>query len=124
MVEQIRQEYGLDRPLPVQFWRYLGGIFEGDLGSSLRTTHDVSHDLARYFPATFELVTFSILIAIVLGVAARRALRGRRKNLGRPRRPASFRVSGVALPMFWLGLMLQLLIALSSAGCRSAAGSG
>jgi peptide/nickel transport system permease protein len=111
MVETIRQEYGLDQPLPVQFWRYLAGIFEGDLGRSLRTTRDVSHDLARYFPATFELVTFSMLIATVLGVVLG-VLSAVTKDTWVDHTARILSVSGVALPMFWLGLMLQLLIAL------------
>jgi peptide/nickel transport system permease protein len=111
MVEQIRQEYGLDQPLPVQLGRYLAGIVEGNLGRSVRTNHAVLDDLVTYFPATLELVVFSILIAIVLGIPL-----GVLSALGQNRwfdhltRVVS--VSGVAIPMFWLGLMLQLLIAL------------
>lgn len=111
MVETIRQEYGLDQPLPVQFWRYLSGVLEGDLGRSLRTTRDVSHDLARYFPATFELVTFSMLIATVLGITLG-VLSAVMKDTWVDHTARIVSVSGVALPMFWLGLMLQLLIAL------------
>ena len=111
MVEQIRQEYGLDQPLPIQLGRYLMGVVRGDFGRSVRTNHDVLDDLVTYFPATFELVVFSILIAIVLGIPL-----GILSALGQNRwfdhlaRVVS--VSGVAIPMFWLGLMLQLLIAL------------
>jgi peptide/nickel transport system permease protein len=111
MVETIRKEYGLDQPVPVQFWRYLVGILEGDLGRSLRTTRDVSHDLARYFPATFELVTFSMLIATVLGITLG-VLSAVMKDTWVDHTARIVSVSGVALPMFWLGLMLQLLIAL------------
>jgi peptide/nickel transport system permease protein len=111
MVETLRREYGLDQPLPVQFWRYLQGMFEGDLGRSIRTTRDVSADLLRYFPATFELVTFSILIAIVLGIPLG-MLSAVYKDSWIDHSTRIVSVSGVALPMFWLGLMLQLLIAL------------
>ncbi|SMF59458.1 peptide/nickel transport system permease protein [Tistlia consotensis] len=111
MVEQIRQEYGLDRPLPVQLGRYLLGILQGDLGRSVRTNHDVLADLADFFPATFELVTVSILIAVLLGIplGVLSAL-GRNGWFDQLARVVS--VSGVAIPMFWLGLMLQLLVAL------------
>lgn len=111
MVETIRKEYGLDQPLPVQFWRYLTGILEGDLGRSLRTTRDVGYDLARYFPATFELVTFSMLIATVLGITLG-VLSAVMKDSWVDHTARIVSVSGVALPMFWLGLMLQLLVAL------------
>lgn len=111
MVQALRQEYGLDEPLAVQFWRYLQGMFEGDLGRSIRTTRDVTADLLRYFPATFELVTFSMLIAIVLGIPLG-MLAAVHKDGWIDHTTRIVSVSGVALPMFWLGLMLQLLIAL------------
>src|SRR5262245_54920692 len=68
MVERIRAEYGLDRPLPVQFGQYLQGVLSGDFGRSLRTRETVAADLARYFPNTFELVTAAMLLAVGLGV--------------------------------------------------------
>jgi peptide/nickel transport system permease protein len=71
----------------------------------------VSYDLARYFPATFELVTFSMLIATVFGVLLG-VLSGVMKDTWVDHTARLVSVSGVALPMFWLGLMLQLLIAL------------
>ena len=111
MVEQIRREYGLDRPLPEQFWRYLKGFAVGDLGRSLRTTHEVFDDLVRYFPATFELVMFSILIAVALGIPLG-TLSAVYRDTWVDHLSRFVSVSGVAIPMFWLGLMLQLLIAL------------
>lgn len=111
MVAQIRREYGLDRPLPEQFWLYLKGFVVGDLGRSLRTTHEVFDDLVRYFPATFELVMFSILIAVALGVPLG-VLSAVYRDTWVDHLSRFVSVSGVAIPMFWLGLMLQLLIAL------------
>src|SRR5262249_62124132 len=67
MVEKIRAEYGLDRPLPIQFAQYLQGVLSGDLGRSLRTRETVAADLTRYFPNTFELVTGAMLLAGGLG---------------------------------------------------------
>jgi peptide/nickel transport system permease protein len=111
MVEQIRQEYGLDRPLPVQLGRYLAGIVQGDLGRSVRTNHAVFDDLVTYFPATLELVIFSILIAIAFGIPLG-VLSALGQNSWFDHLARVVSVSGVAIPMFWLGLMLQLLIAL------------
>jgi len=111
MIETLRQEFGLDKPLPTQFWIYLKGVLQGDLGRSLHTTHDVTADLLRYFPATFELVMVAMLVAVLLGVPL-----GMLAAVFRDRWPDhSIRlvaVSSVALPMFWLGLLLQLFIAL------------
>ena len=111
MIEVIRREYGLDKPLPVQFWIYLTNVFQGDLGRSIRTSHDVTDDLLRYFPATFELVGVAMLIAVGFGVPlGMLAAVFRDKGLDHGIRFVS--VSSVALPMFWLGLLLQLFISL------------
>jgi peptide/nickel transport system permease protein len=111
MVEQIRHEYGLDKPLPVQFVLYLEGILHGQLGQSVRTGHPVTEDLAEFFPATFELVTVSMLIAILLGIPLG-MLSAVKQNHWFDHATRIVSVSGVAVPMFWLGLMLQLALAL------------
>jgi peptide/nickel transport system permease protein len=111
MVETVRAAYGLDRPLPVQFARYVRGLLGGDLGQSLRTRERVGADLLRYFPNTFELVTGAMLLAVALGVPLGILSAVYRDTwVDHVTRVAS--VSGVAIPAFWLGLMLQLLIAL------------
>ena len=111
MVEQIRHEYGLDKPLPVQFVLYLEGILHGQLGQSVRTGHPVTEDLAEFFPATFELVTVSMLIAILLGIPLG-MLSAVKQSHWFDHATRIVSVSGVAVPMFWLGLMLQLALAL------------
>lgn len=111
MVEQIRHEYGLDKPLPVQFGLYVVGILHGDLGRSVRTGHTVIEDLGEFFPATFELVTVSMLIAILFGIPLG-MLSAVKQNGWFDHLARIMSVSGVAIPMFWLGLMLQLAFAL------------
>lgn len=111
MVETIRVKYGLDRPLPVQFVGYLGGVLSGDLGQSLRSRHAVLDDLIRYFPNTFELVTLSLLLAVAIGIPLG-MLSAVYKDTWVDHWARVVSVSGVALPAFWLGLMLQLLLAL------------
>jgi len=111
MVRTLRAQYGLDRPLAVQFTTYVGGLLHGDLGRSLRSRNDVRDDLVRFFPNTFELVTLSLLLAVVLGVPLGMLTAAHRDTwIDHLARVVS--VSGVAVPAFWLGLMLQLLIAL------------
>src|SRR5690606_775137 len=68
VVEQIRRNYGLDQPLPVQYIRYMSGLLHGDLGRSIRTGRPVVEDLARFFPATLELVVTALALAVVAGV--------------------------------------------------------
>jgi len=111
MVDTVRARYGLDRPLTVQFARYVGGLARGDLGESLRSRNTVRDDLLRYFPNTFELVTLALLLAVALGVPLGMLSAAYRDTwIDHWTRVVS--VSGVALPAFWLGLMLQLLLAL------------
>lgn len=111
MVEVVRKEFGLDKPLIVQYVNYIGGLFRGDLGRSIRTRRPVVDDLVRFFPATLELTVFSLLIAVVVGIPA-----GVMCAVYRDRFPDHtarvFSVSGLAMPMFWSALMLQLLLAL------------
>jgi peptide/nickel transport system permease protein len=68
VVEQARREMGLDRPLPVQFARYVGNLLHGDLGRSVMTSHSVISDIGTFFPATMELATLAILLATAVGI--------------------------------------------------------
>ncbi len=111
MYEQIRREFGLDDPLPVQYWNYVTGLLQGDWGRSILSRRPVLEDLSVYWPATFELVLFAILIAVAVGVplgilAAVRA--------DRPADQASRVVAllGVSVPAFWLAILLQIFFGL------------
>ncbi|MBC7802048.1 MAG: ABC transporter permease [Gemmatimonadaceae bacterium] len=68
VVARTRLELGLDRPLPEQFVRYVGQLAQGDFGRSVMTSNRVSTDIARFFPATLELATAALLIAVLLGI--------------------------------------------------------
>src|ERR1700761_6935463 len=68
LVEAKRKEMGLDRPLPVQYWRYMVRLAQGDLGQSIYTHNPVTRDLARYTPATLELVVAALAIGVLIGV--------------------------------------------------------
>lgn len=65
---RVRVELGLDRPLYVQFGLYLWRLLHGDLGRSVLTTHPVTTDIATYFPATLELATAAMLVAVAIGI--------------------------------------------------------
>ena len=109
MIERHRVEHGLDRPLPEQFAIYLRDLLTGDWGRSIHTTRAVWDDLVTYFPNTFELVVFSIAIAIVFGVPLG-VVAAVRQNRPLDHVIRVVTVSGVAMPMFWLGLMAQPLL--------------
>lgn len=68
VVERTRLELGLDKSLPEQFIRYVGQLAQGDFGRSVMTGNTVGTDIARFFPATLELATVALLIAVLLGV--------------------------------------------------------
>jgi peptide/nickel transport system permease protein len=104
----LRDKMGFNKPLWEQFTYYVGNVIHGDLGSSWQTTRPVTEDLFQRFPATLELVTFSLLLAIAigfpLGVAAARL------KSGPVRKFADYYglLSG-AMPDFWLALVLIYL---------------
>lgn len=66
--EQVYHALGFDRPLWQQFIYYLGDVFSGDFGTSIRTGRPVIEDIIRVMPATMELATFAILIGAGLGI--------------------------------------------------------
>src|SRR4051794_22047294 len=67
-IAEVREQLGLNHPIPVQFLLYLGSVVRGDLGTSLRTAQPVLADLIHVFPATLELATWGILLGVVLGI--------------------------------------------------------
>ena len=107
-VEAAREQLGLDRPVPVQIARYLGGVATGDWGESLRTRRPVIEDIARRAPASIELVTvamvLSLAVGIPLGLVAARWRGGAPDILSR-----LVAVIGVSMPSFWLAIVLQLV---------------
>lgn len=104
LVRQFRAHWGLDQPLPQQYWHYLVQLLHGDLGTSIFTHQPVRDDLARFFPATIELATaaivISLLVAIPLGVLA--ALREGRFWDAAVR---FVTLIGSSMPIFWLALL-------------------
>lgn len=104
VVAQIRRNYGLDQPLPVQYVRYMSGLLKGDLGRSIRTGRPVAEDLARFFPATLELVGAAMLLAVLIGVPLGVASAAR-NNSWVDHVSRSVSVAGVSMPLFWLGIV-------------------
>lgn len=110
MIETIRVEYGLDKPLPEQFVRYVTSIFQGDLGRSISTSRLVTEQIADALPNTIELVIVAMGFAIIVGVAFGVISAVWRDSII-DHAVRIFAVSGIALPMFWFGLLLQLFVA-------------
>jgi peptide/nickel transport system permease protein len=106
-IEQARREYGLDKPLPEQFLRYVTDLTHGEFGRSVATGRSVGRDLARYFPATLELCLLAMTIGLVVGISLG-MLSALFKDRWLDHATRIFAVSGIALPPFWFGLLLQL----------------
>jgi peptide/nickel transport system permease protein len=103
-IANLRHQLGLDRPLPVQYAHYVWDLLHMDLGQSLRTRRPVLDDLVDYFPATVELSTTALFIALLLGIPL-----GVAGALGHNRWPDHLTrvgaLTGVSTPIFWLGLL-------------------
>ncbi|MDX2138519.1 MAG: ABC transporter permease [Chloroflexota bacterium] len=108
---QARQRLGFDRPLPVQYFSYLGGVLTGNFGNSLRARQPAMELVLERLPATLELTIFamaiSTLVAIPIGIVA--AI-----NRGTPLDGGImlFAMFGQSIPSFWLGIMLILAVGL------------
>jgi peptide/nickel transport system permease protein len=105
VIQGIRAEYGFDRPLIEQYAAYLGDLLHGDLGRSVRTRSSVTADLITRAPATLELAVTAILLAVIVGIPLGLASAIRQgKSIDRIGRGVS--LAGVAMPDFWIGLLL------------------
>ncbi len=104
-VAEVRAQLGLDKPLSTQYLIYIGKIVRGDFGASILRGDPVLRDLVRRFPATVELALSAILIAILVGVPMGIIAAVWRNSLfdALSRLVA---LTGVSMPIFWLGLML------------------
>jgi peptide/nickel transport system permease protein len=103
-----RHQLGLDRSLPEQFVLYAGRVLRGDLGLSWSTGQPVASDLARAFPATFELATVAIVIGATLGVSLG-LIAGLWPGGWRDSLVRVVSLLGYSVPIFWLGLLSLLL---------------
>lgn len=103
-VAKLRTEMGLDEPVFRQFLIYLGDVVQGDLGMSWQSARPVLADLMDRFPATLELVTLSLLVAVVIGMGLGIASAMRPRGLLRKISNYYGLLSG-AVPDFWLALV-------------------
>lgn len=109
---ELRHAYGLDDPLPVQYAKWVGGIFQGDLGKSYRTRQPITEQLVRSLPVTIELALLalfmSVIIAIPLGV-----LSAIKRNSWIDFGARLGGLMGLAFPNFWLATMFLLITSLT-----------
>lgn len=110
IVEGIRKDMGLDRPLLKQFATFMGNVLRGDFGRSVRSKAPVAGEIAARLPNTIRLATAGLFVAVVVGVSA---------GIISAIRPYSWMdtvvmlvaLAGLSMPVFWSGLMLILIFA-------------
>ncbi len=108
IVAAYKARWGLDKPLPEQYFAFLGNLVHGDLGTSLNTRHSVSIDVAQFLPATIELSTVAILFALVaglpLGILSALYRDGPLDHVAR-----FVSLVGVSIPIFWLAAVALVI---------------
>ncbi len=109
-IARIRAELHLDKPIWEQYFYYLNDLIHLNLGKSYIEDRAVTDALAQYFPATFELTIFAMLIAVPLGIAGG-IISAIRQNKLSDHATRIIAIVGYSLPIFWLALMLQYAFA-------------
>ena len=108
-IDLVKAEYGLDQPIPVQYYHYVVGVLQGDFGVSLQTRQPVLSDLVYRVTATFELTTIAVLLVIMLGIPLG-VLSAVRQNTVSDHVTRGFSIAGMALPVFLIGMVLQMVL--------------
>jgi ABC-type dipeptide/oligopeptide/nickel transport system permease component len=112
VVEQIRQDLGLDQPLYIQFWRFLKGLTRGDLGLSYRMKTPVTEEIAARFPITFAIALGGTLLATLIGMSTG-ILAAVFHNRIWDGIIMVISLFAISTPSYWLALMMMLVFSLS-----------
>lgn len=104
-VTELREQMGLNDPLPVRYWRYLKGVLNGDLGTSFTTKRPVIDEMMQRFPYTLLLITLSLLLSIMLGVPLG-VYASTHQNTLKDNAAMFIALFCVSMPSFWFALML------------------
>lgn len=110
-IATVRERLGLNDPVPVRYGRWLGRTLRGDLGTSLFSSYTVSRAIRDRLPVTLSLVGIAFLLSVLVGIPAG-VVAGARPGSVVDRVLTISTSAGVAMPNFWLGLVLSLLFGL------------
>ncbi len=108
----MQAEMGLDKPLYVQYFKYIGGVFKGDLGKSFVTKKPILEEFFTLFPATLELSFCAMLFAILIGLPAG-MIAGVKRGTVFDHTVMGASLTGYSMPIFWLGLLLILFFSVN-----------
>ncbi|MEC9198338.1 ABC transporter permease subunit [Donghicola tyrosinivorans] len=106
--QELMHQFGFDQPIHVQFWNYLTGVLQGDLGTSYVTKKPVWDEFFALFPATLELSICAIIIAIALGIPAG-VIAAVNRGKFFDRALMSTALIGYSMPIFWWALLLIIV---------------
>ena len=110
LLEKVREDMGLNRPLHIQYLSYMGGAMRGDLGRSLQTNVPVMDQILTRLPWTIELAAAALLIAACVGVTVG-IIAALRHNTVVDTLAMAFALVGISMPVYWSSLLLILLFA-------------
>ncbi len=109
-IARVREQLGLNKPIYEQYLTFLGNALRGDLGRSILRQEPVTQEIIRRFPATIELALAALLFAVVVGIPAG-VISAVRRGSWFDASSMLVALTGVSMPIFWLGLMLIYLFA-------------
>jgi peptide/nickel transport system permease protein len=105
---RVRQEFGLDRPIPVQYAIWLGRILRGELGTSVRTGRPIAQVIGEALPFTLELALYALVLAVAIGIPLG-VWAGTARSRSVDAASQTFVLLGLSLPSFWVGTVLILV---------------
>jgi peptide/nickel transport system permease protein len=108
-LDEIREKYGLNDPVVIQYLRWVGLGLTGDFGESIRTRQSVAKMVVSKLPITIELAVLSVLVALAIAIPAG-IVAAVRRNTAWDLLASGVSLAGVSVPNFWLGIMLILLV--------------
>ena len=112
VIEQIRRQYHLDQPLPVQYLYWVRGVLSGDLGESMRIKEPVLSLIGQKLPVTIQLASMAMIIALIIGVGAGIVSAVKKDSIW-DYLANGFALWGISTPNFWLGIMLIFLFSVT-----------
>jgi peptide/nickel transport system permease protein len=112
MLAEIRERYGFNDPLIVQYWHWITSVMHGDFGVSYRTREEIGPMLAAKIPVTLHLALAAMFISLIIGIPAG-ILAAIWRGRGWDHVVTITALSGISIPNFWLGIMMILLFAVN-----------
>ncbi len=106
VIKALKKKYHLDEPVYMRYYYYISSLFKGDLGVSPITHRPIIEDISTYFPATLELAVFSEFLIIIIGIPLGIVSAFKRNSIV-DHIVRIFALTGVSMPVFWFGLLLQ-----------------